>query len=483
MKRWFLFVRCKMGCYILILTFLLIPQISVSAEQDKICLSVLYFENTTGDSETDWMSKGLTDLLINSLQKFTFINVVEREEVEKVLKEIAFSLGGFTEGEIETGKLLKADYQVTGSFISSGGAVKVYVKITEVKTSKILKTRDFSMTKDVFQLKVDEMTEGIAEDLSQISLFQGKKLVKPKVNSRRIMTTDSFDATAHFYRGLDYGDKKKHGLAIQEYESAIGIDENFVRAYVNLGVAYFENGQETSAVEYLNKAIELSPDLALPYYNLGMAYQRLRNLDEAIINFEKVISLEPNNKNAYINLGVCYYQKGEVNSAISSYQKAIEIDTYDKTAYFNLGTAYFKLKEYNQAITAWEKAVEIDFEFAEAYIKLGNAYETQDMFLEAVKYYELALRYVDESKKGEIYKHIGLCAGKGGEVEKAVSNLEKTSRYLPYDIEVWYSLGVAYVKMKDYDSATSAFEKVANIDPDGALGLKAKEILRKLRGE
>ena len=57
-------------------------------------VSVLYFRNTTGQKEQDWLSKGLADMLISDLATIRQVVVVEREELEKVIKEQEFALSG-----------------------------------------------------------------------------------------------------------------------------------------------------------------------------------------------------------------------------------------------------------------------------------------------------------------------------------------------------------------------------------------------------
>jgi hypothetical protein len=49
--------------------------------------SVLYFNNTTQEKKHAWLSKGLADMLITDLSQVPQIKVVEREELQKVLKE------------------------------------------------------------------------------------------------------------------------------------------------------------------------------------------------------------------------------------------------------------------------------------------------------------------------------------------------------------------------------------------------------------
>ncbi len=52
----------------------------------KTTLSVLYFENNSRSKELNWLSKGLTDMLISDIAGTGSIQVVQRENLQKILK-------------------------------------------------------------------------------------------------------------------------------------------------------------------------------------------------------------------------------------------------------------------------------------------------------------------------------------------------------------------------------------------------------------
>ena len=84
-----------------------------------------------------------------------------------------------------------------------------------------------------------------------------------------------------------------------------------VKAYHNLGVAYYSKGELDKAVEQYKKALGLAPDDAELHYLLGAAYIQLNNLDEALKEMEKAKELKPSLPEPYYGLGVIYKLKGE----------------------------------------------------------------------------------------------------------------------------------------------------------------------------
>ena len=91
--------------YLLFLFFSLIIGSGILFSQNTI--SILYFENTTADEEYQWLSKGLTDMLISDMSALPAIKIIERASLEKILEEQALSQTGLTDqgSAIEIGKL------------------------------------------------------------------------------------------------------------------------------------------------------------------------------------------------------------------------------------------------------------------------------------------------------------------------------------------------------------------------------------------
>jgi TolB-like protein len=65
-----------------------------SAVKKRDTVSVLYFENTAGNAEYDWLSKGIADMLITDVAASGAVDVVERNSLSKVLKEQELALTG-----------------------------------------------------------------------------------------------------------------------------------------------------------------------------------------------------------------------------------------------------------------------------------------------------------------------------------------------------------------------------------------------------
>ena len=107
-----------------------------SAKQMNIL--VLPFENT-GDKEYSWISAGMTDTVVTDLTRIKNISVVSNQDRKKVLEEMKFIFSGLAEEDkmMKLGKLMGAHVISTGSYLVSGGRIRVHARLVNVETGKV----------------------------------------------------------------------------------------------------------------------------------------------------------------------------------------------------------------------------------------------------------------------------------------------------------------------------------------------------------
>ena len=107
---------------------------------DTKTVAISYFDNTSGLEQYNPLSKGLADMLITDLSNVKSIQIVEREKLESLLKEIDLGEGKFIDPNTaqKLGKGLGADYILTGAFLSIDPMMRIDARIMEVATGKII---------------------------------------------------------------------------------------------------------------------------------------------------------------------------------------------------------------------------------------------------------------------------------------------------------------------------------------------------------
>jgi len=192
-------------------------------------LSVLYFENTTDNQSYNWLSKGLADMLITDITGVPEVTVVERENIEKILKEQERSLNDLYDesSAVAIGKLLNANELIYGSFIIHENSIRIDAKLVEVGTAKIIKTVDVSgVLEKLFTLQ----KELAIEFLKALGLEIPTLIMQ--------VDTTSLDAAEAYYTGIQLLDEGAFSEAAEKFKEASNIDPYYLKPKKSLEDAY-----------------------------------------------------------------------------------------------------------------------------------------------------------------------------------------------------------------------------------------------------
>ena len=146
-------------------------------------------------------------------------------------------------------------------------------------------------------------------------------------------------------RGNLHLKRKEYNSAEFEYDSALKIDEENVRAHYGLGKLHLEKGEKEKAQEIFRQLSQI----------------------EALF--------EEDNKHIFNEFGIDLRQNKMYDEAIANYSKALEISTHDPILHFNLARAYMGNELWAEALENLQKALDLknDFPEAEKLIKLVSA--------------------------------------------------------------------------------------------------------------
>ena len=192
-------------------------------------ISILYFDNTTKQAEHDWLCKGLADMLISDISKAPQIGVVEREALEKILKEHALALSGVTDQSqtVKMGKLLNAHTLIYGAFIVTNQQIRIDTKISEVETGAIKASLNVN----------GPLNEIISIEKKLAEKILGKLIVNMPTDIAP-RDTDSVGALKTYYEGILFFDQGDYRKATTKFRKAKDFDPWYLKPQADLEKAY-----------------------------------------------------------------------------------------------------------------------------------------------------------------------------------------------------------------------------------------------------
>ena len=386
-------------------------------------LAILPFVNASGDADTEYLSDGITESIIDNLSRLSGLRVVPRTTVfrykqsDKELHIIA--------------KELKVKAVLTGRVSLRGGQLLVQAEMVDAaRDAQLWGERYNRAFADVFVVQ-DEMATAISSSLQlRLSGDDRQQLV-------RHPTKDS-QAYEAYLKGRFYWNKRRLDAflrATTHFQDAIDRDPNFLLAYTGLAdtlnlLGYYNHRAPSTvyprAKAAATRALELDPALAEAHASLG--YSTLfydRDWTAAEREFQAAIALNPAYASGHQWYGWYLLAMGRFDEALAAMRRASEIDPLSLIINVHLGYAMSLAGQPHEAIAQLQHALELDPAFALAHLRLGLLYRAvgrmDDGVREIERGVELSDRNVGLGSLGQAYGE----DGRQDEARKILHDLEQ----------------------------------------------------------
>lgn len=144
--------------------------------------------------------------------------------------------------------------------------------------------------------------------------------------------------------------------AIDFYSEALALDQEFVDAYYNRGIAYTKTSDFQRAISDFNKAISIDHQYVDAYYHRGIAHFDNGANYNALSDADQLIALAPDDYRGYFLRGLVQETLGNYETALQAFDQAIEHDQTITDLYVNKATIQYYRKDYKSATTNLNKA-------------------------------------------------------------------------------------------------------------------------------
>jgi len=152
-----------------------------------------------------------------------------------------------------------------------------------------------------------------------------KKLVAIKEKLKNIDEMNlPLKSDTYFGMGLVSYYNKQHDEAIEQWENAVSLNKNNLKAYICLGIVYNEENMSDNATKVLKRALEINPKYATIHLTLARINEQRGALDDAIYEYLKVLEISPETVDIHNKLGTLYEKKGlkeEARKSFAQYEK------------------------------------------------------------------------------------------------------------------------------------------------------------------
>jgi serine/threonine protein kinase/Flp pilus assembly protein TadD len=415
-------------------------------------IAVLPFENAGNDPNTEYLSDGISESIINALSQLPRVKVIARSS--------SFQYKGKNANPQDIAKALGVDSVLTGRVSHLGDNLLISAELVNASDrTQIWGEQYNSKVSDIIHIPADISRE-IAEKLRlRLSPTVEQRLAKGGTDNPR-----AFELLLQAKHAFEKGDteslKKSAGYA----EQAIQLDPNYALAQANLSLIYSGLIQGSMvapgefrprAAEAARKAIELDDNL--PDAHFAMSY--VKTLDwkwsEAEQELKRALALNSNLAAAHYGYSLLLSIMKRTDQALSEAQRARELDPLSPFVNANVGNILLFAGRYDEAIVSLKKVIESERTFPVARLYLGYAYSAKGEYREAIAALNEGIKLGGDSPSVQIY--LGDAYARSGERGKALSILKQMQT--TKDPVSPTELAILYSSLGEMDRAFASLEK------------------------
>jgi len=367
----------------------------------KPSVAVLYFENTTGDQSLDWMRTGITDMVVTDLSQSTQVEVVSTEHLYGILAEMHRADDKVMSPDVIRAVAERTGVQsvVVGSFVRSGEALRINMRLQEAKTGRIVSSErvEGPNASSLFQM-VDDLSRRIRARFEEVRAGVGplgSLLTSPGAAAEATLdrgltdiTTPSIEAYQAFAEGMNQHLRFRERQAIPYFEKAVAIDPGFASAYAKLAVIHNNLGRSDLRQKYgqmaLQHADRMTPRERL--YTEGHLYVgRRETLARGIDAYQRCIDLYPGYEGCRHNLAVIQAPLGLTEESTRNLEEVIRRGGTFPATFAFLASNYLALNQPDKALETAQLYSTRNPENSAGHGNVGNALLALGRYREAAE--------------------------------------------------------------------------------------------------
>jgi len=326
---------------------------------DKKSIAVIPFRNRSANEENaEFFSDGVHDELLTNLSKIAALKVISRTSV--------MSYRDTTKNLRQIGEELGVANILEGGVQRAGNAVRINVQLIDAATDAHLwaKVYDRQLTAENLFAIQTEIAREIANALeATLSPREQEQLATVPTTS-----LEAYDNLLLARQLIARGNWQGMREAQSFLKKTIGLDPDFVEAYVLLARSYY-NLYDTGAttfeaidadwIQTIRTALSLGQNNATAYATLAQ-YQWKKGLEGAERNFENARQLEPGNTDILTMYAEYLRKTYRPDQALPLYQLARQSDPLSIPILYGLARIHESRRELDKSLEIYTRIRHID---------------------------------------------------------------------------------------------------------------------------
>lgn len=441
-------------------------------------IAVLPFVNASGNQETEFLSDGISETLINNFTRIPALRVTARST--------AFRYKGKDTEPQTVGKELNVSAILTGKVLQRGDSLSVHVDLINVADGTQIWGNQYNGKAS----EILDIQQKIARDVSEQLKLKLSGAQEEQITKNYTANSEAYQ---FYLKGRFYWNRRTAEnlqKAIQEFQQAADKDPNYALAFVGLADCYtlLEQyaGKPTSetlpkAKIYAERALAIDDLLAEAHASLGLINDNSWKWAEAEREYKRAIELKPNYPTVHHWYSILLQKQGRPDDALKEIKRAQELDPLSGVINVNVTAVYLRKGDTNSAVENGRRLIELDPNYWQGHSWLGLAYLTQGRNAEALAEIQKGVELSNGTIESiSFLGYASAVAGRRGEAVSIIKELKE--RYAKREA-LGQNIAAVYAGLGDKNAAFAWLEKDFQVRSGGLLNIRWYPTFEPLRGD
>ncbi|MDZ7342924.1 MAG: protein kinase [candidate division KSB1 bacterium] len=440
-------------------------------------LAVLPFVNVGADPETEYLSDGITESLIQGLSRLPRLKVMSLSSVLRYKgQEVDVS---------KVGQALKVRAVLTGRLVQRGENLSISAELVNAQdNSHIWGEQYHRKLAEILALQA-ELSKKICEQLQlRLSGEERQRLSKSY--------GENAEAYQLYLKGRYYAAKSTEDAfekAVEYVHQAIVKAPNYALAYVGLAEAYYAVSSiylppkeaMPRVKEAALKAIEIDNTLAEAHAALALV-KAFYDWDSpgAESEFKQAIALNPNYEYSRLYYGAFLVGEGRFEEGLAEMKRAQEIDPLSLLITDYSALLYIYARQYDRTIKLCQSALDMEANYWPAHVFLGMAHQLKGNLPAAIAAFQKAKQLDDNPW---ILIGLGHAYAASGMRAKANKTLEALRELSKHRFVSAYGIARIYTALGEKDQAFAWLQRAYDDRDENVAMLKFDPFFDNLRSD
>lgn len=442
-------------------------------------VAVMPFANASGNPNSEYLSDGLTDSIMDSLSQLPQLQVVAHSTV--------FRYKGKNVDPLVVGRELNVRGVVTGQLMQRGNTIVVRATLTDVKRGTQVWGQQYDRdVSDVVTLQKD-LSEEISSQLLPRLTGEERKMM----GKRRPDNSEAFQLylKGRYFSGK-FNDEEAIRKGVASFNQSIERDPTYAPAYAGLAQSYFylsnlymsPRDAMPRVREAAERALALDDSLAPAHTCMALYLVWFEwNFEPGEKEFRRAIALNANDADAHRLYGDYLVAMGRFDEALREKRRAEQLDPLSITASWDIGRTLFYAKRYDEAIAQAKRTLELDPSFPYVYYLQAQVAFRKGNIPESLALLQKSMQLA--GRRQILITTWGVINARAGNRDEAMRAIDELRKRAAGTYTLPLFLARIYAALGENDTAMQYLEQMYNDRSESAVWLRVDTSLESLRND